>query len=598
MAEYLISPGIQITETDKSAIGQRPLVAGAALIGPTPKGPINVPIKVTSYGDYTRRFGTTFMMEESGSVFEQEFLTSLAAKSYFEQGGESLLVTRVSSVTSSKATGTDIKTLSAEEESGSITNVFKLYTISEGAELNSVSGSTYTPATDEREDGSLVKGTKENLRFEIVNVNPDAGTFGLIIRRGDDTTSDKYILESFSGLSLDPNNPNYIAKVIGDQYCEMHVDDEGMPYIDVLGNYSNKSAYVRVEVLKPTLNYFLADGVTPASDKNGISYVHYLPAEQDGGFYGATGTVLPANTKCYFYDEINANSTNVQGVNPNDYKNAIDLLYNTDEYEINMISVPGLLGCGANGASAMVANVVSLASTRGDCIAVVDLSDANASAKQAAEDASNTNSSYAATYYPWLQMYNSCGRLVWVPASVVIPGVYVYNDHAAAPWFAPAGMVRGGIQGVTQTKKKLTKAHRDTLYSKNVNPIGTFPGSGIVIYGQKTLQKKASALDRVNARRLLIELKKKVKDMASGLLFEHNTAATRNSFRAKLEPYLESVVQRQGLYAYKVVIDELNDADTIDRNEFRCQIYIQPTKVIEFIYIDFTITATGVEFNN
>ena len=186
--------------------------------------------------------------------------------------------------------------------------------------------------------------------------------------------------------------------------------------------------------------------------------------------------------------------------------------------------------------------------------------------------------------------------MVWVPASVIIPGIYVYTDHVAAPWYAPAGTVRGSVQGVVQTAKKLIKGNRDILYKKNVNPIATFPGTGIVIYGQKTLQKKASALDRVNVRRLLIELKKRVKDMASGILFELNTAQLRNAFRTKLENYLEVVVQRRGLYGFHVEIDD--SAETIDRNEFRCRIVIQPTKVIEFVYIDFTVTNTGVEFNS
>ena len=276
------------------------------------------------------------------------------------------------------------------------------------------------------------------------------------------------------------------------------------------------------------------------------------------------------------------------------YLDAITLMENSDDYQINIISAPGLLG---EGSMTAIDSLISVATKRGDCIVPVDLVTKDVTMPTVvAEKANKFNSSYAATYWPWLQMYSSTGRLVWVPASVIIPGIYVYTDHVAAPWYAPAGTVRGSVQGVVQTAKKLIKGNRDILYKKNVNPIATFPGTGIVIYGQKTLQKKASALDRVNVRRLLIELKKRVKDMASGILFELNTAQLRNAFRTKLENYLEVVVQRRGLYGFHVEIDD--SAETIDRNEFRCRIIIQPTKVIEFVYIDFTVTNTGVEFNS
>jgi len=150
---------------------------------------------------------------------------------------------------------------------------------------------------------------------------------------------------------------------------------------------------------------------------------------------------------------------------------------------------------------------------------------------------------------------------------------------------------------LSKLRKKLTRTQRDTLYSANINPIATFPGSGISVFGQKTLQKKKSALDRVNVRRLLIDLKKFLGDTAKSLVFEQNTNATRNSFLATVNPYLESVVQRQGLYAYRVVMDETNNtADTIDRNQLIGQVFIQPAKTVEFVVLDFTIEPTGATF--
>ena len=189
------------------------------------------------------------------------------------------------------------------------------------------------------------------------------------------------------------------------------------------------------------------------------------------------------------------------------------------------------------------------------------------------------------------------GDLVWVPASTMIPGVMAYNDRVAASWFAPAGINRGGMGTVTRAERKLTQSQRDDLYTANVNPIGTFPNSGVVVFGQKTMQKKSSALDRVNVRRLLITLKSYISQIADTLVFEQNTIATRNSFVSQVNPYLENIQQQQGLYAFKVVMDESNNtADVVDRNEMKGAIYLQPTKTAEFIYLDFNVTPTGATF--
>jgi len=176
-------------------------------------------------------------------------------------------------------------------------------------------------------------------------------------------------------------------------------------------------------------------------------------------------------------------------------------------------------------------------------------------------------------------------------------GVLAFNDQVGAEWFAPAGLNRGGVPSVLKAERKLSHADRDVLYNANVNPLATFPGEGVVVFGQKTLQRKATALDRVNVRRLLIALKDYIGQVSRNLVFEQNTNATRNRFLAQVNPYMESVVQRQGLYAYKVVMDDTNNtADIIDRNQLVGQIYIQPTKTAEFIILNFNVLPTGATF--
>ena len=222
----------------------------------------------------------------------------------------------------------------------------------------------------------------------------------------------------------------------------------------------------------------------------------------------------------------------------------------------------------------------------------------NASMASVIDTAKSLDTSYAATYWPWLRITDpTTKQLVWVPASTMIPGVYAYSDNVGERWFAPAGKNRGGLNTVRQAERKLTNANRDDLYTGKVNPIATLARSGVVVFGQKTLQSKASALDRVNVRRLLITLKNFISQIADKLVFEQNTQSTRNNFLSQVNPYLESVQQRQGVYGFKVVMDESNNTpDVIDRNQLIGAIYIQPTKTAEFIYLDFNILPTGATF--
>ena len=579
MAETIISPGVFTRENDLTFVTPAPAEAGTAFIGPTVKGPVEIPTVVTSYGQYQRIFGSTF---ESGST-KQEFLTSIAVRSFFNQGGSTALVSRVVSGDFTRATSTKITASAVSPEP------FTLETLGEGIIFNNSTG-VDDPGTQFASSSALVSGSEDNLRWEISGINNANGTFTLSVRRGDDNAKEKVVLETFTNLSLDPNSPNYIAARVGDQVQTISGDST---YIQVTGSYVNRSNYVRVASVNiDTLNYVGTDGLTVGSDSAGISYSGSLPIASSGSFHGATGDILTGGD--VYYNGFT--TTNIQGLAASDYANVITLLGNKDDFQFNVITAPGLLAHLANH-SVQVNAIISLAETRGDCIAVIDASEQGDAPSTAVTNANTLNTSYAATYYPYLQVGTETGKNQFVPPSVVIPGVYAANDNSSAPWFAPAGLVRGGIPGVIQAERKLTKAHRDTLYDANINPIATFPGTGIAVFGQKTLQKKATALDRVNVRRLLIELKKFFGDQARNLVFEQNTIATRNRFLAAVNPYLESVVQRQGLFAFRVVMDDTNNtADVIDRNQLVGQVFIQPAKTAEFIVLDFTIEPTGASF--
>jgi len=338
-----------------------------------------------------------------------------------------------------------------------------------------------------------------------------------------------------------------------------------------------------------TPNYFDNTGIPKPQ------YTASIPINRSGSFRNATG-VLGAGSE--YYDGITT-ADKAQGIpiasnSGQGYPDMINLLSNKDDYKFNILLAPGLFKSLQTG---LITNIISAAEDRGDFIFVNDLYTYGATISQITGQAISRNTSYAASYWPWVQTQDpDSGRNVWVPASTVIGGVYAYNDKIAEPWFAPAGINRGGLS-VIRAERKLSQTDRDTLYQNKVNPITTFPGQGVVVYGQKTLQTQASALDRVNVRRLLIALKNYISQVANNLVFEQNTTTTRNNFLAQVNPYLESVQQRQGLYAFKVVMDESNNtAADIDRNQLNGGIYIQPTKTAEFIYLDFNVTPTGATF--
>ena len=578
MAETLLSPGVLTRENDQSLVTQGPVVAGLALLGPTVKGPVNIPTVVTSYSDYKNKFGGAF---ESASI-RYEYLTSIAINNYFQQGGETAIVTRIASGSFAPASADARAIMHADSSS------FTLETLSQGDIMNN-SGSVST-------SGSLVSGSSDNVRYEIANVDSGSGTFNLLIRRGDDNSRTKTILESWSDLSLDPNSENYIESVIGNQVKNFDTDSDGNQFVQTTGSYINNSRYVRVSsVGLPTLNYLDNEGNFKSE------YTSSLPqigsGSNEGAFLNATGNVYGnganGNTRLKMNDEIDISS--IQGLEASYYTASLALLQNTDEYDYEILSMPGVTV--QNGAVA-VATAIDTVTERGDAIAIVDTRDYGSTLNQTVTSAQTLDSSYAATYWPWVQMQSlETGKLIWSPASTAIPGVYATNDRIGAEWFAPAGFNRGGVGGVIQAERKLSPADRDTLYLGKVNPLATFPGNGTVVFGQKTLQTKATALDRVNVRRLLIELKRTVGNIGKTLLFEQNTAATRNRFLAAVNPYMESIQQRQGLYSYRVVMDDTNNtADVIDRNQMVGQIFLQPTKTAEYIILDFNVTPTGVEF--
>ena len=305
--------------------------------------------------------------------------------------------------------------------------------------------------------------------------------------------------------------------------------------------------------------------------------------------------------------DLNTNDTSQEQVMNGDHatrvNNAIDVFANADEIDVNMLAIPGL-GSGNNGQQ--INRAIDLCDERGDCFFVADLAKESSAASATVDDAIDTtisectdqadgfDSSYAATFWPWIRVKDAnTNDLVWVPSSVAAYSVIAYNDRVAHPWFAAAGFKRGLLDFAVEARLKLTKDHRDDLYEANVNPIATIKDQ-ILIFGNKTLQAKRTALQGLDVRRGMIDLKKLVASVAQFVLFDKNTIRSRDELVGRVTPILQTMQSQDGLNAFRV---QSNPSDEeIDRNELPVTIFVQFTRTAEFIPIDFVITRTGVQF--
>jgi hypothetical protein len=629
---------------------------------------------------FTKSFGFSPRGAEDAYVLSN-FKTFQSAS--FAKAGEIPVVTidKAKDIDYSKAyTEASTPFITSQKVGGNTTNLFKFHTLSHGT------------------------ATNYEFKIGIQDVKPagsvpgsEYGSFTVVVRRVDqdkiagspfvgvvDSDIRPNLVESFQGVNLDPNSPNYIVRVIGDKYIT--VDDDGK--LSTNGDYANNSENIRVEATAAVNNGAIDESLVPfgfgalqnpfgskltipsptmvADQKINQSYnpkkfwgLDFDFATTDNrNFLSPTPDSATAVVGTAFYlgdynqdaganypssaspnsGAISLNDANTSinsrkflvpfqggfdGFKPNRvvslgndiiagntqgydcssntatgtlaYRKAINSVSNPDEFDINMLVLPGLIH---RLHSSVTTFAKDMCEDRQDTFFIMDASAWSDSISTATNAVQAFDSNYVASYYPWVKILNTDkNKPVWVPPSVVLPGVIAFNDQVAAEWFAPAGLNRGGLTSVIEAKTRLTRVERDALYEGRLNPIATFPGQGVTVFGQKTLQAKPSALDRINVRRLLIAVKKFIASSTRYLVFENNTAATRNRFLSIVNPYLESIQQRQGLYAFKVKMDETNNTpDVIDRNIMVGEIFLQPAKTAEFIVLDFNVLPTGAAF--
>ena len=283
------------------------------------------------------------------------------------------------------------------------------------------------------------------------------------------------------------------------------------------------------------------------------------------------------------------------------YRKAIDIMTSKDDVDIQLFAIPGIRN------SSVTDYAIQKIENRFDAMYIMDIENVDqqgnvitSSAQQinvnkTRERLTNTrnlDTSFAAAYFPDVNMTNpDSNTSVRVPPSVPVLGAYAYNDSVAHPWFAPAGFNRGSLSSITSTTVNLKPEDLDNLYAAGINPIAEFVGNGITIWGQKTLQAKSSALDRINVRRLLIDVRRKVKAIANTLLFEPNREETLDKFSSLVNPILQRIQSQGGVERYKAVIDTSTTTQAdVENNTIRGKIFLQPVRSIEYISLDFVVT--------
>ena len=368
--------------------------------------------------------------------------------------------------------------------------------------------------------------------------------------------------------------------------------------------------------------YYASGSRKAASSVTSASYTDLLNKGYDrftapfwGGFDGFD---IHKPDPLYNAGMIAGASTDTNNYIYNTWKRALDTVADPEAIDMNMLVAPGLTF------DALTGHMINICEERADALALIDLSNVYTPAHEAynptksarvgagATPAANSlrdrqlNSSYGATFYPWVQTRDEqSGRMLWVPPSVAMAGVLASSQAKSNVWFAPAGFNRGGLSDgaagipVTGITERLTSKDRDILYEARINPIASFPSSGIVVFGQKTLQERSSALDRINVRRLVIYLKKQISVLSTQVLFEQNVQATWNRFKSLIEPFLANVKVQFGITDYKLILDETTTTpDLIDQNILYAKIMVKPARAIEYIAIDFVIASTGASFDD
>ena len=369
----------------------------------------------------------------------------------------------------------------------------------------------------------------------------------------------------------------------------------------------NSASYVRNGVISVDhTNKTRSWQISDLERAGNISYAKFTFFLQ-GGFDGSTIFNLDQQdmTNASAFREMTFTTTQggTSGPTVAAYRKAVDIMESKADVDIQLLAIPGMRH------TSISDYAITAVENRFDAMYVMDIEERDqfntvitGSAQRPhvlntvnAFQGRSLDSSFAAAYFPDMVVVDpSTQGNVQVPPSVPVLGAFGLNDQIGHPWFAPAGFSRGALNSVELAAVRLNRTNLDDLYSADINPLTAFPGTGVVVWGQKTLMADPSALDRINVRRLLINIRRQVRNIANSLLFEPNRQETLEKFTALVNPIMQRIQEQSGVDRYKVIIDPTTTTQAdVENNTIRGKIFLQPTRTAEFVSLDFVVTNAG-----
>jgi phage tail sheath protein FI len=607
-----LSPGIYTREVDFSFYVKQISTSSCGMVGVAERGPINKPVLVTSWEQFINKFGS----------YLQAGYLAYAARAFFDNGGSVLFVNRIAHLTDP----TDRNTLTAVKAQG----VLKDRRVA---------------------TASLTSGTIGTDRIAWLALLPGAAGNGIsieLVASGNDTPLSVEVLGQAITVNLATNGAGdpastadqVVAAVVGSPEASALVTAEtqdagivqaaaaanmsgGMDAMDTLkvraADEGTWGARLSVQVedgsLDPTGAFNLVvrhKGEVVevfkdlAMDEAAPNHVELVVNERsDFITVEDLGTVsgLPLDRPVIGVFDLSGGNDGLTGLDDADYSGDPSQhtgFYAFDEIDaLNLIMVPGVT------TAEVIHAGVTYAENRQDLMLLAEapihlepLEAVDFRKGQGMYSHGAFNSSYAALYYPWIEINDPVtGKRKLVPPSGAVAGCYARSDKKTHVWYAPAGIDRGRVFNALSLGYKTSRGERDVLYPEGVNVIASFPDSGINIWGQKTLQSQPSALDRVNVRRLMMFIEEAIAESSRFVVFEPNNPQTWRALIRLINPFMQDIKDKGGLYDFAVQCDEeTNTPAVIDRNELVARVFVKPTKTAEFIELNFVLTATGADF--
>lgn len=622
---FLVSPGVNVTEYDLTTRVPVLSTTDGALVGGFRWGPLNKVELIGSEDELLKKFGkpdsNTYIYFFTAANFlaygnklrlvrvtDESTAKNATSEATTGSGtaGTGLLIKNDEHYDENYAGGAGNVGLWAAKYPGALGNSLKVSFCTAASFSQALTGvsttgtaMTGTGFTTSLTVGSVIRAASGEERTVTAIGGATAATLSAAFTVDLSSAAVTALWEYNQNFGIAPGTSNYASarSSVNDEIHLIVIDEDGV-FTGIAGTVLEKFSFLSLagdaKNDDGTTNYYV-EAINTRSKY--IRWMDHLPAGTNWGSAAAsityTSVAKPATYS--LAGGVDGNST----IDDADKILGYDKFKNAEEIDVALIM-------GANASSTVATHIINnICEYRKDCVALLspEFADVVNNAGDEVDDViafrdALPSSSYAFLDCNWKYQFDKHNAVYrWLPLNGDVAGLCVATDQSRDPWWSPAGFNRGNIKNCIKLAWNPYQAERDDLYLKGVNPVVSFPGQGVILYGDKTLLNKPSAFDRLNVRRLFIVLEKSIATAAKFSLFEFNDAFTRASFRNLVEPYLRDVKGRRGIYDYYVVCDETNNTpEVIDRNEFVGDIYIKPARSISFIQLNFVAVSTGVAF--